>query len=89
MPELDAVAPRLDELAPAVDAAIADAPTGRTRDALAAFVLAWRRNWPRGFATAFADRAEPTLAWARASVDDPNRYLKLARIATAHLARML
>lgn len=81
--------PTLDELKRAVEQAVATRPTGRPRDALVAFVLAWRRHWPHAFARAFGDEAARLEGWARESVDDPNRYLKLARIASEHLATVL
>jgi len=30
-----------------------------------------------------------TRAWAMAAIGDPNRHIKLSRIATAHLATVL
>lgn len=83
--------PTATELAAAVQAilASADEPRGRARDALAAFVLAWRRQWPRAFAGAFGAEGPGVLSWAERAVDDPNRYLKLSRIAMAHLATVL
>jgi hypothetical protein len=79
-------APQTEEVASAVERAIATDPRGRARDALCAFVLAWRRQWPRTFARAFGDAASRTQAWAEAAITDPNRHIKLSRIATAHLA---
>jgi hypothetical protein len=81
--------PAVDELAAAVRSAIATEPSGRPRDALSAFVLAWYRQWPRSFARALGSSAPSVIAWADAAVSDPNRYLKLSRIATAHLAHVL
>jgi hypothetical protein len=37
----------------------------------------------------FAADAGAVLAWADAAIDDPNRYLKLSRIAMTHLSRAL
>lgn len=81
--------PRAEELAAAVQSAIATEPRGRSRDALAAFILAWRRQWPHTFARVFGADAASTIEWGRASVTDPNRYLKLSRIAVAHLSEVL
>lgn len=64
-------------------------PAGREQEALAAFLLAWRKEWPTTFASVFGDDAEDLAAWARFSIPDPNRYLKLRRIAVANLAEIL
>jgi len=77
------------ELASAVRAAIASAPHGRQADALAAYILAWCQHWPTSFASELAGDASTTEAWARAQASDPNRYLKLRRIALERLARVL
>jgi hypothetical protein len=76
-------------MATAASAAIASAPSGRDRDALSAFVLAWRRQWPRSFARAFGANASSVAGWADAAVTDASRYIKLSRIAMAHLATIL
>jgi hypothetical protein len=81
--------PPIDELAAAVRTAIACTPTGRHRDALCALVLAWRRQWPRRFAAAFEQDAAAVRAWAEAAISDPDRHIKLSRIATEHLAQVL
>lgn len=82
-------APPISELVTAVHEAIATEPGGRERDALSAFLGAWHRRWPKSFATAFGATAGPVVAWAGATAIDPDRYLKLSRIARAHLAQML
>ena len=64
-------------------------PAGREREALAAFLLAWQKEWPTTFASIFGDEAGDLVAWARSSIPDPNRYLKLRRIAVANLAELL
>jgi hypothetical protein len=89
MPPGDAEPPPLDELAAAVEGAIATNPTGRERDALCAFVRAWHRQWPRTFVRAFGAAASQIDAWAVASIADLNRHIKLSRIAMAHLAHVL
>ena len=81
--------PSLVEMTTAVHQAIEEAPTGRRRDALCAFILAWSRQWPRTFARAFVGDAPAMISWADAGVSDPNRYIKLSRIAMAHLAHVL
>ena len=88
-PDPSRLAPTVDEMSLAVHAVIMMQPTGRPRDALCAFVLAWRRQWPRTFARAFGSSAASVIAWARAAVTDPNRHIKLSRIAISHLARVL
>ncbi|MCX5746255.1 MAG: hypothetical protein NT062_27575 [Proteobacteria bacterium] len=76
-------------LARAVREAIAGTPTGRHADALAAFTIAWHQHWPAAFATAFASEARAIRTWADDHRGDPNRFLKLRRIALANLARVL
>jgi hypothetical protein len=78
-----------EELAAAVRAAIADAPDGRDAEALAAYVLAWHHHWPTAFAAALGDAASTTVAWANEHAIDPDRYLKLRRIALENLAQVL
>jgi len=56
---------------------------------LCAFILAWRRQWPRTFTRVFGSSAPSVIAWAEAAVTDANRYIKLSRIAMAHLAHVL
>jgi hypothetical protein len=89
MPDPADPAPEIHELAAAVRAAIASKPTDRPRDALSAFVLAWWRQWPRTFTRTFGDEAPAIVGWADAAVTDPGSYLKLSRIAMAHLATVL
>lgn len=64
-------------------------PPGRPRDALCAFLLAWRHHWPASFAQAFGEEADAVAGWARSLVDDADRFLKLRRIATARLAEII
>jgi hypothetical protein len=64
-------------------------PAGREAEALAAFILAWRAEFPTSFAQALGDDAAAMLAWAQRQFSDDNRYLKLRRIAIAHLATVL
>lgn len=76
-------------IADAVRAVIAQAPGGREAEALAAFALGWSAHWPSAYASTFNDHGDEVLAWAHTRLTDPNRYLKLRRIAIAHLARVL
>ena len=89
MPDPADAAPEITDLTTAVRTAIATNPTGRPRDALSAFVLAWWRQWPRTFARTFGDDTPSIVEWADAAVTDQGSYLKLSRIATAHLANVL
>jgi hypothetical protein len=47
------------------------------------------RQWFRTFTRVFGDAAAATEASAKAAIDDPNRHIKLSRIAMAHLANIL
>jgi hypothetical protein len=76
------------DLAAAVELAIAQEPTRREAEALAAFVSAWHHHWEVGFRQAFAD-PRSLLEWARGQIVDVDRYLKLRRIAIANLATVL
>ena len=56
---------------------------------LMAWLRAWRHHWSDRFERTFgAEGAEIITALAE-RLDDPNRYLKLRRIAIANLARIL
>jgi len=77
------------ELAGATRAAVAENPTGRESEALAAFVFAWRHHWPGSFHGAFGDEEPELLAWAGRQFSDDGRYLKLRRIAIENLAHVL
>lgn len=76
-------------IADAVNAIVEERPGGREGEALCAFLLAWRHEWPRAFAEAFGERAEALADWARSGLSDANRYLKLRRLAIANLADVL
>jgi hypothetical protein len=78
-----------DELAAAVLGAIAEQPTGRDSEALAAFVFAWHHHWPLGFSAQLAGAAADVLRWAGKQFSDDNRYLKLRRIAIENLSHVL
>jgi hypothetical protein len=78
-----------DVLARAARVAVAESPSGRDAEALAAWLFAWWHHWPGAFAAAFPDDASSILAWATRQLPDDNRYLKLRRIALANLASVL
>lgn len=79
----------MNELAAAAWSAVAEDPTGREAEALAAFLFAWHHHWPRQFGAAFGDRAGLLLAWAAGQFSDDGRYAKLRRIAIENLAHVL
>jgi hypothetical protein len=78
-----------EELAAATRAAIAERPTGREAEALAAFVFAWHHHWPGSFARELGADADAIVGWASRNAVDEGRYLKLRRIALENLARVL
>lgn len=80
--------PTPGELAHAVHA-VRETSSGRQREALCAFVRAWSQGWPSSFAEAFGQRAAEIMTWSAETVEDPDRYLKLRRIARANLAAIL
>lgn len=80
---------RADELARALEVAVAEDPRGRDAEALAAFVRAWQHHWPRSFDAELGDRSAPVRAWADGAILDRDRYLKLRRIAIENLSRIL
>lgn len=77
------------ELATATRAAIAQQPTGRDAEALAAFVFAWHHHWPGSFEHELGADADAVVAWAARNTLDQGRYLKLRRIALENLAHIL
>jgi hypothetical protein len=77
------------ELAHAVAAAVAQRPHSREADALGAYILAWQAHWPTSFIRELGGQAEPLVGWARATVRDANRLLKLRRIAIENLSTVL
>jgi hypothetical protein len=79
----------VDELAAATRAAVAEDPSGRESEALAAFVFAWQHHWPQVFQSAFGDAGAELLTWAGCQFSDEGRYVKLRRIAIENLAHVL
>lgn len=87
--EPSGASPAPDELAAATRAAVAEDPTGRQGEALAAFVFAWQHHWPRVFQAVFGGDGAGLLAWAGNQFSDDGRYLKLRRIAIENLSHVL
>jgi hypothetical protein len=81
--------PSEGEIAEALSAVLVEDVAPRERDALVAFVDAWRQHWPSSFARALGDRAPAVTRWATAHPVDEGRRLKLRRIALANLAHTL
>lgn len=82
---LDAKAPTLDDVHAALARVVTVTMTTGERDALAAWLGALRRHWPtryRSIAGELGSRLEELIDGA-----EPDRYLKLRRIAAAHLAQ--
>ena len=87
LPDASLPRPSPGELGRALRAALAEpVKDGRERDALAAFILAWDSHFPSSFRAVLGHDEAAARAWARASMTDRGRYLKLRRIAVAHLA---
>ena len=82
-------APDREALASSIREAIAEAPTGRDAEALAAFIFAWHHHWPPSFAASLGKDGDAVLAWAAANTLDAGRYIKLRRIAIANLSQIL
>ena len=59
------------------------------RVALAAWLAAFQHHWPAAFDTTFGADGRALLDELRARVDDPNRFLKLRRIAIDNLSTAL
>lgn len=84
--ERSGVRPTSSQLAAAIHAAIAEAPTGRDAEALGALIVAWHAHWPSSFADELGPDAPSVIAWADAALHDPDRRLKLRRIAIENLS---
>jgi len=59
------------------------------RECLAAWLGAFRRHWPDRFDAILGSLGASLLARYTSGDLDPNRYLKLRRIAIANLARLV
>jgi hypothetical protein len=81
-------APDTTAVAAALCEVMTQPPRGREAEALAAFIFAWRSEFPTSFAAGLRGRADQMVAWAQEQLRDDNRYLKLRRIAIAHLAEV-
>lgn len=58
-------------------------------ESLRAFLRAWRQHWPSSFDQHLGPEGHALVAALDAERFDPDRYLKLKRIAVEHLARGL
>lgn len=56
---------------------------------LLAWLRGWRRHWPRSFAASLGADGDSLIARLEARRFDPDRYLKLRRIAVENLSRVL
>ncbi len=56
---------------------------------LLAWLRAWQHHWGSHFRRTFGAEGAEIVEGLRARLDDPNRYLKLRRIAIENLAGML
>jgi hypothetical protein len=64
---------------PAIASAVRDAVAlelePREREALGAWLQAWRSHWPESYRRAFGPDAERLHGWAIEATPDPDRYL--------------
>jgi hypothetical protein len=87
------VAPSAGSIARAIRSLVL-APTapqlsGREREALGAFLLAWSDHFRRSYETSFGIDASRLSEWAESVTPDANRRIKLRRIALESLATVL
>jgi hypothetical protein len=61
----------------------------RQVEPLLAWLRGWRHHWPRSFAATFGAAGDTLVARLQARGVDPDRYLKLRRIAVENLAAVL
>lgn len=74
----------------ALRAVAASGPPAPARVApLLAWLKAWRHHWPDSFDDALGPDGHAIVARLEAALDDPNRYLKLRRVAIENLAGIL
>jgi hypothetical protein len=59
------------------------------REPLLAWLKAWKHHWPEQFERTLGSTGERCLAKLETAHTDPNRYLKLRRIAVENLSRLL
>ncbi|MFL6200457.1 MAG: hypothetical protein ACJ76J_14865 [Thermoanaerobaculia bacterium] len=59
------------------------------REPLLAGLKAWKHHWPEQFQRTLGSVGERCLAKLETVPMDPNRYLKLRRIAVENLSRLL
>ncbi len=60
----------------------------RERELLLAWLSAWQHHWPSSFEHTLGSLGSSTITWLRAQPADPNRFLKLRRIAIENLSRI-
>jgi hypothetical protein len=61
----------------------------RQVEPLLAWLRGWRHHWRESFVTGVGADGERLIARLEARAPDPNRYLKLRRIAVENLSRVL
>src|SRR5688572_28877637 len=82
--------PPMKALADAVRGAIdVEVRSEREREALVAFLAAWRAHWPTSFERSLGPDAPRARAWAEAHAGPGDRHRKLRRIAIERLSRWL
>ncbi|MEA2562476.1 MAG: hypothetical protein QOH06_3980 [Acidobacteriota bacterium] len=59
------------------------------REPLLAWLKAWKHHWPERFEQTLGWDGERCLAKLATTATDPNRYLKLRRIAVENLSHLL
>jgi hypothetical protein len=64
-------------------------PAARECELLLAWLRAWRHHWPASFDEVLGEVGRDSLARLEQAEVDPNRYLKLRRIAIENLAQRL
>ncbi|MGH7318503.1 MAG: hypothetical protein ACRELA_02585 [Candidatus Rokuibacteriota bacterium] len=67
----------------------AEAIDPRQVEPLLAWLRGWRHHWPRGFAETLGAEGDSLIQQLEARNPDPNRYIKLRRIAVENLSRLL
>lgn len=61
----------------------------REAEALAAWLLAWRDHFPTSFHQCFDCDESSIVAWATGHATNPDRFIKLRRIAIENLSTIL